>query len=90
MKLQALPPVAAREDVAEQLLGLGAVEEVLLVGRALVGVAGRDGDAVDADDLHLVEEVGHPLGIGALEQGAVDRDLEALGLGQRIASTAVS
>ena len=29
-----------RKHVAEQLLGLGAVEEVLLIGRALIGVAG--------------------------------------------------
>src|SRR3981189_3308720 len=33
--------LAEREDVAEQLLGLGAVEEVLLVRRALIGVARR-------------------------------------------------
>src|SRR5262249_23491317 len=34
-----LLPLGEREDVAEQLLGLGAVEKVLLVGRALVGIA---------------------------------------------------
>src|SRR5258708_39674050 len=33
--------LAARKHVAEQLLGLGAVEEVLLVRRALIGVARR-------------------------------------------------
>src|SRR5690348_15190000 len=39
------PPVLAlspAEDVAEQLLRLATVEEVLLVGGALIGVAGRD------------------------------------------------
>src|SRR5476651_1120841 len=44
----ALGGVALGEDVAKELLGAGAVEEVLLVGRALIGVAGRDGDALDA------------------------------------------
>src|SRR5690349_22214089 len=39
-----LAAVAALEDVAEQLLGGLAVEEVLLVRRALVGVARRHGD----------------------------------------------
>ena len=34
--------LAQSEDAAEQLLGLAAVEEVLLVGRALIGIAGRD------------------------------------------------
>ena len=34
--------LAAREHVAEQLLGLAAVQEVLLIGRALIGVARRD------------------------------------------------
>jgi len=33
--------LAERKDVAEQLLGLGAVEEVLLVGRTLIGVTRR-------------------------------------------------
>ena len=33
-------------------------EEMLLVGRALVGVAGRDRDAVDAELRHVVEERG--------------------------------
>jgi len=32
--------LAERKDVAEQLLGLGAVEEVVLVRRALLGIAG--------------------------------------------------
>src|SRR3984893_11427126 len=32
--------IAASQDAAEQFLGLGAVQEVLLVRRALIGVAG--------------------------------------------------
>src|SRR4029079_4478770 len=43
-----LAAVAALEDVAEQLLGGLPVEEVLLVGRTLIGVARRYGDAVDS------------------------------------------
>ena len=77
-----LAALAAREDVAEQLLGLLAVEEMLLVGRALIGIARRNRDAVEADRLHLVEERCDALGLGAVEQGAVDVDAEALGLGQ--------
>jgi hypothetical protein len=47
--------LAEREHVAEQLLGLGAVEEVLLVRRALIGVARRHRDA-DAEFGGEVEE----------------------------------
>ena len=60
---------------------LRAVEEVLLVGRALVGVAGRDRDAVDAELLDVVEERRESSAGSAVEQGAVDVDAEALGLG---------
>src|SRR6266849_8748033 len=35
------PAIAARQDAAEQFPGLGAIEEVLLVRRALIGIAGR-------------------------------------------------
>ena len=56
------------EDVAEQLLGLAPVEEMRLVGRALIGVARRDGDAVDADRHDLVEEARDALGLGAVER----------------------
>src|SRR5262245_65052377 len=47
--------LAAGKHVAEQLLGLAPVEEVLLVGRALVGVAGRDRNA-NAELLGVIEE----------------------------------
>ena len=56
-----LAAVAAPEDVAEQLLGRRAVEEMLLVGRALIGIARRNGDAVDAERGDLVEEGGDAL-----------------------------
>ena len=55
---------------------------MLLVGRALVGVARRDGDAVDAELRHRIEEGGDALRIRVVEEGAVDRDAEALGLGR--------
>src|SRR5690606_32081575 len=73
--------VAAAEDLAEELLRLLAIEEVLLVGRALVGVAGRDRYPVDAERLHVVEEGGVTVGIGAVEERAVDVDAEAARLG---------
>ena len=53
-----------------------------LVGRPLVGIAGRDGDAVDAHLGHRVEEPRHPLGLGGVEQRGVDVDPEALRLGE--------
>src|SRR5262249_42053368 len=72
-----LAAVAAPEDVAEELLGAAAAEEMRLVGGALIGVAGRDGDAVEPHLHHLVEEARVALGIGAVEEGAVDVDAEA-------------
>src|SRR5229473_5166215 len=40
-QVPALAP-AEREDAAEQLLGFAAAEKMLLVGRPLVGIAGRN------------------------------------------------
>ena len=71
------------EHAAEQVLGRLAVQEVLLVGGTLVGVARGDGDAVDAHPGDAVEEVGDLLGAGIVEEGAVDRDAEAHLLGLR-------
>ncbi len=65
------------QDVAEQLLGLLPGQEMRLVRRALIGVARRRHDPVHAHRHHLVEEAGHALGLGAVEQGAVDADAEA-------------
>src|SRR6185312_6003838 len=72
-----LAAIAAGEDVAEQLLGFIAIEEVLLVRRALIGIAGRNRDAVDADGSGLVEESGDLVRLGVIEQRAVDVDPEA-------------
>ena len=71
---------AEREDLAEQFLGLAATEEVLLVGRPLIGVAGRDRDA-DAEFFGQIEECRDVLGRMAVEDRAVDVDGKTLGLG---------
>ena len=67
---------------------------MLLVGRALVGIAGRYRDAVDAHLLDAVEKVRDLLGIGVVEQRAIDAEAEAafFGLadgGQRLVVDAV-
>src|SRR5581483_4855107 len=62
-----LAALAALEDVAEELLRRLAVEEVLLVRRTLISVAGRHGDAVNADRHHVIEKLRHPLRIGVVE-----------------------
>ena len=43
----ALTALAARENPAEEILGLLAIEEVLLVRRALIGIARRHRDAIE-------------------------------------------
>src|SRR4029077_12936324 len=65
--------LAEREDLAEQLLGLAAGEEVLLVGRALVGGAGRDRNA-DAESFAEVEELRDVLGRVPVENCRIDID----------------
>src|SRR4030088_1264574 len=72
--------LAEREDLAEKLLGLAPVEEMRLVGCALVGVAGRDRDA-DAELLGEIEKGRDVLRRMAGEGRAGDVDGEALGLG---------
>ena len=72
------------------MLGLGAVEEVLLIGRALIGVARRHGDALDAEALHVVKKLGDTRRIGVVEQSAIDGNAEALRLGELRAATARS
>src|SRR5260370_10585936 len=74
--------VSARHDAEEQLLGPGAIQEVLLLRRALVGVYGRDGDAIQSQRFHVVEEEGDFGRIGVVEERAVDADAEALRLDQ--------
>ena len=63
-----LPPLALAtlEDVAEELLGFLTREEVRLVGRAFVGVAGGRQDAVDPLGHAVVEEPGDACGLGAI------------------------
>src|SRR5581483_5591338 len=76
------PLRVAAEDVAEQFLGAPPVEEMLLVGGALVGIARRHGDAVDAELADRVEERRDPRRVGRVEQGGVDVDPEAARLGE--------
>src|SRR5271169_753045 len=47
---------------------------MILIGSALIGIARRNGDAVDADFAYVVEETGYPLGLGCVEQGSIDVD----------------
>ncbi len=77
-----LAVLAAGKDVAEQLLRLAAIEEMLLVGGALIGIAGGDGDPLDAERADLVEEGRDPFRLRIVEQSAVDGDAEALGFGE--------
>ena len=63
---------------------------MLLVGRALIGIAGRNRDAVDAEFLDCVEERRDAIGLGSVEQRAIDVDAEAALLGGLIAATARS
>src|SRR5947209_16272235 len=58
--------LAASEDIAKQFFGSAAVQEVLLVGRAFIGIARGDRYA-DADLLREVEERRDVLGRMALE-----------------------
>src|SRR5205807_4941749 len=72
--------LAEREDLTEQLLGLAACEEVLLVRRALIGIAGRDRDA-DAELLAEIEELRDVLGRMPVENRRIDVDGKAARLG---------
>ena len=58
LKGQALPPLPRARMPRNSSLVLRAVQEVLLVGRTLIGIARRNGDAVQPELLHLVEEGG--------------------------------
>ena len=73
---------SASEHVPEQLLGPRAIEEMLLVRRALIGIAGRQRDAIDTERHDAVEELGHPRRLGIAEQRAVDIHPEAFHLGR--------
>ena len=71
---------AQREDPTEQFLGLAAIEEMLLVGRPLIGVAGRNRDA-DFQFFRQIEEGRDIFRRMAVEDRRVDIDGESLGLG---------
>src|SRR3954465_4909313 len=81
--------LAELEHLAEQLLGLLAREKVLLVGSALIRVAGRNRNR----DVHLfaeIEELRDVLGRMAIENGRVDVDGEALPCAALMPATARS
>ena len=62
---------------AEQAAGAGASEEMLLVGSLVVGVAGGEHHAFDAEVHHFVEEGADGFWIGAVEERGVGGDAEA-------------
>src|SRR5208282_5957887 len=72
--------LAQGKDAAKKLLGLAAIEEMRLVGRALIGVAGRNRDA-DFQFLRQIEEGRDIFRRMAVEDRRVDIDGESLGLG---------
>ena len=55
---------------------------MLLIRRALIGVARRHGDALDAQRRHAIEKRGDPGGIGIVEQRAIDGDAKSALLGE--------
>src|SRR5262249_6886667 len=75
------PSIAAGKYRPEQLLGGGAVEEMLLVGSPLVGIAGGYGDPVDAELGDIIEKGGDALRIRIVEESAIDGDAKALRFG---------
>ena len=75
-----LAAAPAPQNGAEQFFRLLPIEKMRLVRRALIGVARREGHAVDAERRGVVEEFRDALGIGVGEEGAVRRDPEALRL----------
>src|SRR5581483_5188196 len=72
--------LAERKHVAEQLLGLLAIQEVLLIGRALISVAGRDRDA-DAELLAEVEVFRDVRRFMTVEDRGIDVDSKTFRLG---------
>ena len=68
--------LAQREDATEQFLGLAAIEEVILIGSAFIGIAGRDRDA-DAQFFGAIEERGNVFSGVAVENRCVDVDGKA-------------
>ncbi len=69
---------AIRQNCPEQAPRAGPPEEVLLVGRLVVGVSGGEHHPFDSQLHHFVEEPADTLRIGAVEQSCVRCDSEAL------------
>jgi len=67
------------EDFAEQVLRGRAIKEMLLIHRAFIGIARRDGHRANADFHHVIEEIGYAFRRRIVEERRVDIDLEALG-----------
>ena len=70
--------LAEREDFSEQLLGLAAAEEVLLIRRPLIGITGRNRNA-DAELFSQVEKRRDVFCRMTVENRAVDVDGKTLG-----------
>ncbi len=85
-----LAAAAAAEDVAEQLLGRCAVEEMLLVRRALIGIARRDRDAVDAERLDVSKKSATRAGSASLNSVQLMLTRKPVALAVLMAATARS
>src|ERR1700733_15586234 len=68
---------AVAQNLTEKLARFFPAEEMFLVGSFIVGVAGREHHALDAQVHHIVEEVAHTLRIGAIEERRVGSYAEA-------------
>ena len=77
-----LPAIAARKHIAEEILGAFPAEKMFLIGRAFIGITGRNRD-LDAIGLHIVEEPGQRGSIGPVKHSAIHLHAKSLGLGQR-------
>src|SRR5581483_8445703 len=71
------PLLGPAQHLAEQVVGARLEQEVLLVRRLRVAVAGGDHHPLDAQVHHLVEELAHPQRGGAVEERAVGGHPEA-------------
>ena len=69
--------LAIGKNRAEKPPRRGAAQEVLLIGRFIVGVAGRKHHALVAKLHHFIEVRAHAVGIGAVKQRCVGRNPEA-------------
>src|SRR5713226_6257627 len=79
LRLVELPTrFAIRQNCPEQAPRASPPEEVFLVGRLVVGIAGGEHHAFDAQLHHFIEKRADALRIGAVEQSCVRCDAEAL------------